>query len=60
MITKKTYNKNLTKNGWLIGIDDVSDLEGAIKKSKKFIPKKYENKKEKQIINIIKTYIDKN
>lgn len=56
---QKDLKTEFNKNGWIIGINDVSELENAIKKSKTFIPKKYENKKENKVINIVKTYIDK-
>lgn len=51
--------QEFNKRGWVIGIDDVSDLGTALNKSKKFVPVKYENSKDKKLVNIIKTYIDK-
>jgi hypothetical protein len=49
----------LDEKGCLVGIDDVSKLGVALKKVKKFIPKKYEKPKSDEIIYIIKTFIDK-
>ena len=47
------------KKGWIIGIDEVSELGKAIKKAKKFVPKKYEKSNNTQMISIIRTFIDK-
>ncbi len=51
--------KEFDKNGWLIGIDNVSELGEALKKSKEFLPNRYENRRREKIINIVKTFIDK-
>ena len=51
--------QEFNKNGWVIGIEDVSELRNALKKFKNFIPIKYKNNNEEKLINIIKTYIDK-
>ena len=56
---QKDIERKLDKKGCLVGIDDVSKLGGALKKVKKFIPKKYEKPKSDEIIYIIKTFIDK-
>ena len=56
---QKDIEKKLDEKGCLIGIDDVSKLGFALKKVKKFIPKKYEKPKNDEIIYIIKTFIDK-
>ena len=56
---QKDIEKQLDEKGCLIGIDDVSKLGIALKKVKKFIPKKYEKSNSDEIIYIIKTFIDK-
>ena len=56
---QKDIERKLNEEGCLIGIDDVSKLGIALKKVKKFIPKKYEKPKSDEIIYIIKTFIDK-
>ena len=56
---QKDIERKLDEKGCLIGIDDVSKLGFALKKVKKFIPKKYEKPKNDEIIYIIKTFIDK-
>ena len=56
---QKDIEEKLNEQGCLIGIDDVSKLGIALKKVKKFIPKKYEKKNSDEIIYIIKTFIDK-
>ena len=56
---QKDIEGKLAEKGYLIGIDDVSKLGFALKKVKKFIPKKYEKPKSDEIIYIIKTFIDK-
>ena len=56
---QKDIEKKLDEKGCLIGIDDVSKLGIALKKVKKFIPKKYEKPKSDEIIYIIRTFIDK-
>ena len=56
---QKDIEKKLDEKGCLIGIDDVSKLGIALKKVKKFIPKKYEKSNSDEIIYIIKTFIDK-
>ena len=47
------------KKGYIIGIDDVSKLENAIKQSKNFIHKEYENNS-KKLIKIIDEFIENN
>lgn len=56
---QKDIERKLDEKGCLIGIDDVSKLCLALKKAKKFIPKKYEKSNSDEIIYIIKTFIDK-
>ena len=56
---QKDIKEDYEKRGWIIGIDDVSELNNAIIKSKNFIPNKYEKKDNKKIIKVIKTFIDK-
>ena len=56
---QKDIERKLDEKGCLVGIDDVSKLGFALKKVKKFIPKKYEKPKSDEIIYIIKTFIDK-
>ena len=56
---QKDIEQEFNKRGWLIGINDVSELGIALKKVKKFIPNKYEQPKSDEIIYIIKTFIDK-
>ena len=56
---QKDIERKLDEKGCLIGIDDVSKLGIALKKVKKFIPKKYEKSNSDEIIYIIKTFIDK-
>lgn len=56
---QKDIESEFDKDGFIIGIDDVKDLNNAIIKSKKFTPKKYEKREEGEIVNIIKTFIDK-
>lgn len=56
---QKDIEGKLAEKGYLIGIDDVSKLNIALKKVKKFIPKKYEKPKSNEIIYVIKTFIDK-
>ena len=55
---QKDIEKVFNKYGWVIGIDDVSELNKALKKSVYFIPNKFENKQKEKIINIVKTFID--
>lgn len=47
-----------SKKEYLIGIKDVKELENAIIKIKKFVPKKYENNN-KMMINLIEDFIEK-
>lgn len=48
---------NFNDAGYIIGINNVNELENAINKVKDFVPKKYKSNKEhfiKELINIIK------
>jgi len=56
---QKEIEDEFNRKGLIIGINDVSELSLALKKIKKFIPKKYEKPKSDEIIYIIKTFIDK-
>jgi len=56
---QKDIEGEFNKRGWIIGIDEVEKLGEALKKVKKFIPKKFEKKGDEEIIKIIKTFIDK-
>ena len=47
------------REGYIIGIQDVSELEDALKRIKEFTPKKYE-KNTGNIIKIIEDFIEKN
>lgn len=49
---------NFAKEGFIIGIQDVSELEEALKQVKEFEPKVLESNTQ-NIINIIKEFIDK-
>lgn len=50
--------KEFNNEGWLIGVDDVEDLDKALIRAKGFKPKKYEVDSSR-MVNIIKTFIDK-
>ena len=56
---QKDIEDEFNRKGLIMGINDVSELTFALKKIKKFIPKKYEKPKSDEIIYIIKTFIDK-
>ena len=56
---QKDIEGELNKRGWIIGINDVSELGIALKKVGNFIPKKYEKPKTDEIVYVIKTFIDK-
>ena len=55
---QKDIVKDFNDKGYIIGIDDVSELKEAIVKSKYFEPKKYEHSNEK-MLKIIEEFIDK-
>ncbi len=57
---QKDIEEELSKKGFIIGIDDVELLEQALKKAKCFVPNKYEKKDETKMFDIIKEFIDKN
>ena len=54
---QKQIIENFSKNGYIIGIEDVSELEKAIEKVKTFEPKKYIANNEK-MLSIIENFID--
>ena len=54
---QKEIIKTFNEKGYLIGIEDVSNLEDAIKKSKDFNPKEYINNNN-NILNIVEKFID--
>lgn len=56
---QKDIEGEFNKRGWIIGINDVSELGIALKKVGNFIPKKYEKPKTDEIVYVIKTFIDK-
>ncbi len=56
---QKEIEEKFNAKGLLIGIDDVSQLGMALNKVKNFTPKKYEKNENYQMINIIRTFIDK-
>lgn len=56
---QKDIEEEFNKKGWLIGIDDVQELDNALHKIRNFIPNKYESTDNTRMVNIIKTYIDK-
>lgn len=47
------------KKGYIVGINDVSELENAIEKSKDFVPNEYKNNSER-LIQIIDDFIKNN
>lgn len=49
----------MAKEGYIIGIFDMNDLEDAIAKSKNWQPKKYKSNN-KNMINLLEDYIDNN
>lgn len=54
---QKQIIENFSKNGYIIGVEDVSELEKAIEKVKTFEPKKYIANNEK-MLSIIENFID--
>ena len=56
---QKDIEAEFNKKGWIIGIDDVSELDVALKKIRYFHPTKYKKTNDEKIVNIIKTFIDK-
>ncbi len=56
---QKDIEQEFSKRGWIIGIDDVDNLDRALTKARNFVPKKYENFANNKMINIIQTFIDK-
>ena len=56
---QKDIAKEFNKKGWIIGLEDVSDLKEGLERAKSFVPKKYITPKNKEIVNLIKTFIDK-
>ena len=55
---QKEIVEKFSKDGCIIGIDDVEKLKEAIIKSKTFIPKTY-IKNNQKMLNIIENFIDK-
>ena len=55
---QKEIVKVFDQKGYIIGIQEVEDLEKAINQVKTFLPKKYESNN-KKILNIIEEFIDK-
>lgn len=56
---QKDIVKDFNEKGYIIGIEDVKDLENAIKKSETFNPKEYKPNNQK-ILKIIEDFIEKN
>lgn len=56
---QKEIQKEFSKKGFLIGIENVENLGQAIEKSKNFVPIIYKKSKNNEMINIIQTFIDK-
>ena len=54
---QKEIIETFDKKGYIIGIQDVNQLEEAIEKSKDFIPEKYQSNN-KKMLNIIENFID--
>lgn len=54
---QKEIVETFNKKGYIIGIQDVKDLENAIKKSKDFLPEKYQSDN-KKMLKIIEDFID--
>lgn len=54
---QKDIVESFSNNGYIIGINDVKELEGAYKESKKFKPKKYIPNNSK-IIKIVEDFIN--
>ena len=50
--------ENFNEEGYIIGLEDVSDLKESLEKIKSFKPKKYQSNK-KKMLNLIKELIDK-
>lgn len=55
---QKQIIESFDKDGYIIGVNDVSKLEEAISKVKNFEPKKYEANN-KKMLSIIEDFIDK-
>ena len=54
---QKQIIENFSENGYIIGIEDVTELEDAMKKLKTFEPKKYQANNDKMLA-IIENFID--
>lgn len=54
---QKEIVETFNKKKYIIGIQDVKELEKAIEKSKDFIPEKYQSNN-KKMLNIIENFID--
>lgn len=54
---QKQLIKSFNDQGYIIGINDVGDLEKALERSKTFIPKKYESNTD-SIIDAIQEFIE--
>ncbi len=54
---QKQIIENFSKNGYIIGVEDVKELETAIEKVKTFEPKKYQANNEK-MLSIIENFIN--
>ncbi len=56
---QKDIVEEFNRRGWIIGIDSVEKLDKALKYSKKFDFKKYQNENDLNLINFIQKYIEK-
>ena len=55
---QKEIVENFNEKGYIIGIQDVKQLEKALKKAKEFKPQKYQSNNQK-MLKIIEDFIDK-
>ena len=55
---QKEIVKYFNDKGYIIGIDNVEQLEKVVSNIEKFVPKKYENNN-KKMLKIISEFIDK-
>ena len=51
--------ENFTKSGYILSVDDFTDLGKTIKETKKFKPKKYKSNT-KNMVKLIENFIDNN
>jgi UDP-N-acetylglucosamine transferase subunit ALG13 len=51
--------REFDSKGWIIGIDDVGKLGSALEEARSFTPNKYSGLDNLEMVNIIKSFIDK-